>query len=88
MQKEKNLPILNRTILDVRKVLQDQLERLNDPKADLEKEHKRSQAIHLVSSQLIASAKIEADLLAKNRNFKGTGFFDAEAKPLEIGNGK
>lgn len=87
MQK-KELPILNRTILDVRKVLQDQLDRLNEPNANLEKEHKRSQAIHLVSSQLIASAKIEADLLAKNRNFKGTGFFDSEPKPLEIGNGK
>jgi hypothetical protein len=86
---KKDLPVLNRTILDVRKVLQDQLDRLNEPGANIEKEHKRSQAIQIVANPLIASAKIEADLMAANGKFKGTGFFDTEEnKPLEIGNGK
>ena len=37
-----NKPVLNSTILDVRKVLQDQLNRLNDPSADMDKEYARS----------------------------------------------
>lgn len=69
-----NKPVLNRTILDVRKVLQDQLERLNATDVNMDQEYARSQAITMVSNQLISSAKIEADLMAKNPKFIGTGF--------------
>ena len=74
MSSEKEKPALNKSILDVRKVLQDQLDRLNNPDCDIEKEHKRSQAIQLVANPLIASAKIEADLMIRNPKFLGTGF--------------
>lgn len=67
-------PVLNKSILDVRKVLQDQLDRLNQPDVDIDKEYLRSQAIQMVANPLIASAKIEADLMAKNPKFNGTGF--------------
>ena len=71
-----NLPILNRSILDVRNVLQDQLEGLNNPDCDIDKEYLLSQAINMVANPLIASAKIEADLMSKNPKFQGTGFIN------------
>lgn len=79
MSKEK-IPILNRSILDVRAVLQDQLARLNQDDIDIDKEYLRSQAIQMVANPLIASAKIEADLMIKNPKFMGTGFLNTETK--------
>jgi site-specific recombinase len=81
MSKE-NLPVLNRSIIEVRAVLQDQLARLNKENVDIDKEHKRSQAIQMVATPLIASAKIEADLMARNPKFLGTGFI-SEIKKIE-----
>lgn len=74
-------PVLNQSILEVRKVLQDQLNRLNDNNCDMDKEYARSQAIAMVANPLIQSAKIEADLMAKNPKFVGTGFIN-EVKML------
>jgi site-specific recombinase len=81
MSKE-NLPVLIRSIIVVRAVLQDQLARLNKENLDIDKEHKRSQAIQMVATPLIASAKIEADLMARNPKFLGTGFI-SEIKKIE-----
>jgi site-specific recombinase len=81
MSKE-NLPVLNRSIIEVRAVLQDQLARLNKENVDIDKEHKRSQAIQMVATPLIASEKIEADLMARNPKFLGTGFI-SEIKKIE-----
>jgi hypothetical protein len=82
--KEKDLPIVNRTILDVRAVLQDQLARLNSDDIDIDKEYLRSEAIGMIAKPLIDSAKIEADLMAKNPKFIGTGFMNTETN--QIGN--
>lgn len=77
-------PVLNSTLLDVRRVLQDQLNRLNQPDADVKKEHQRSLAIQLVAQPLIASAKIEAELMMKHPKYMGTGFVGgANPKQLE-----
>ncbi len=87
MNSENNeLPALNKTILDVRKVLQDQLDRLNSDDVDIDKEYLRSEAIEMVATPLIQSAKIEAELLAKNPKFLGTGLFDNSNKKM-IANG-
>ena len=63
--------------------MQDQLARLNQDDVDIDKEYLRSQAIQMVAAPLIASAKIEADLMARNPKFFGTGFI-SEIK--QIGN--
>ena len=78
-------PVLNSTILDVRSVLQDQLNRLNKEDVDIDKEYLRSQAMGMVANPLIASAKIEADLMAKNPKFNGTGFINSD-EPKQLGN--
>lgn len=73
-----DMPVLNRSILDVRRVLMDQLERLNNPSADIAKEFDRSKAIALVANPLIHTAKIEAELLANVPKYQGTGFFNTQ----------
>ena len=82
---KENKPVLNSTILDVRAVLQDQLNRLNQEDCDIDKEYLRSQAMQMVANPLIASAKIEADLISKNPKFNGTGFIN-NAEPKQLGN--
>lgn len=85
MNSSKEKPVLNSTLLDVRRVLQDQLNRLNQPNLDMEKEHKRSIAIQLIAQPLIASAKIEAELMIKHPKYMGSGFISSntEQKKLE-----
>ena len=77
--------VLGSTILDVRNVLQDQLNRLNQPNLDIEFESKRSDAIAKVANPLIQSAKIEADLMVKNPKYSGTGFISSD-ETKQIGN--
>lgn len=77
-------PVFNQSILDVRRVLQDQLDRLNKDDVNMVKEYSRSQAIQMIANPLIASAKIEADLMIRNPKFSGTGFVNGSGtKQLE-----
>ena len=76
---------MNTTILDVRRVLQDQLNRLNSNDVDMDKEYARSQAIAMVANPLVQSAKIEADLMSKNPKFVGSGFI-AQVKEISNNN--
>lgn len=88
MSNKNELPLLNRSILDVRNVLMDQLDRLNKDGVDIDKEYLRSQAISMVANPLIQSAKIEADLMAKNPKFKGTAFLpNPTDETKQLGNG-
>ena len=74
---------MENSIVDVRSVLIEQLERLNAEDCDVDKEYLRAQAMQMVATPIIASAKIEADLMAKSGGkYTGTGFI-REAKQIE-----
>jgi hypothetical protein len=74
---------MKNSIVDVRSVLIEQLERLNAPDCDIEKEYLRAQAMQMVANPIIASAKIEADLISKSGGkYSGTGFI-REQKQIE-----
>jgi hypothetical protein len=65
-------------INDMRQFLFAQMERLNDPKCDLEKEVKRTEAMINVSKTLIDSAKVEVEFIKATESL-GTGFIGAIA---------
>lgn len=66
---------MKNSIVDVRNILIAQLERLNDADCDVDKEYLRAEAMQMVANPIIASAKIEADLMAKSGgDYAGTGF--------------
>ncbi len=66
---------MKNSIVDVRNILIEQLERLNVDDCDVDKEYLRADAMQKVATPIINSAKIEADLIAKSDgNYQGTGF--------------
>ena len=66
---------MKNSIVDVRSILIEQLQRLNDDKCDVDKEYLRAEAMQKVATPIINSAKIEADLIAKSGGkYQGTGF--------------
>lgn len=74
---------MKNSIVDVRSVLIEQLERLNADDCNIDKEYLRAQAMQMVANPIIASAKIEADLMAKSGGkYTGTGFI-RESKLIE-----
>lgn len=78
-------------ISDVRQALFDQLQRLQDPNLNLEKEIMRSNAIVDVTGQLIDSIKVEVDFI-KVTGALGTGIIPTEkqigsSKVKKLGNG-
>ena len=74
---------MENSIVDVRNVLFKQLERLNAENCDIDKEYLRAEAMQMVATPIISSAKIEADLMAKSGGkYTGTGFI-REAKQIE-----
>lgn len=74
---------MKNSIVDVRSILIEQLERLNADECDIDKEYLRADAMQKVATPIINSAKIEADLIAKsNGKYQGTGFI-REQKQIE-----
>ncbi len=74
---------MKNSIVDVRSILIEQLDRLNDDDCDVDKEYLRAEAMQMVATPLIASAKIEADLISKSGGkYQGTGFI-REQKSIE-----
>lgn len=75
---------MKNSIVDVRSLLIEQLERLNNAEnEDIDKEYLRAQAMSMVATPIIVSAKIEADLIAKSGGeYTGTGFI-RESKQIE-----
>ena len=66
---------MKNSIVDIRNILIEQLDRLNDDDCDVDKEYLRAEAMQMVATPLIASAKIEADLMLKSGgDYQGTGF--------------
>jgi hypothetical protein len=83
----------NHQISDLRDHLFDQLDRLNDPGADLEKELKKAKAFVEIGGVLVNSAKVEVDAMKITRS-EGSGFIPKgdlqlpAATQKKIGNGK
>ncbi len=74
---------MKNSIVDIRNILIEQLDRLNDDDCDVDKEYLRAEAMQMVATPLIASAKIEADLISKSGGkYQGTGFI-REQKSIE-----
>lgn len=70
---------MKNSIIDVRNILIEQLERLNDPDCEIDKEYLRADAMQKVATPIINSAKIEADLINKsNGKYLGTGFINEQ----------
>lgn len=70
---------MKNSIIDVRNILIEQLERLNEDDCDLDKEYLRADAMSKVAAPIISSAKIEADLMAKSKGeYLGTGFINQQ----------
>lgn len=73
----------NKQIKDLRAHLFKQLERLNDPDCDLDKEVKRANALVSVGTTIVSSAKVEVDFIRATHT-KGTGFIPPDK---QLGNG-
>lgn len=56
---------------ELRKVMFDQIRRLNDPSLDLEKELKRANAITSVGNVIVNSVKVELDFVRVTRQVGG-----------------
>jgi len=75
---------MKNTIVEVRSVLIEQLERLNADNVDIDKEYLRAQAMSMVANPIIASAKIEADLMVKSGGkYVGSGFIHEHQKQIK-----
>lgn len=75
---------MNNSIVEIRSILTEQLHRLNADDCDIDKEYLRADAMNKVATPIIASAKIEADLIAKtNGKYVGTGFINETQKKLD-----
>lgn len=75
---------MKNSIIDVRNILIEQLERLNEPDCEIDKEYLRADAMQKVATPIINSAKIEADLINKSGgNYLGTGFIEGQKKLSE-----
>lgn len=68
-------------ISDLRKALFDQIDRLNDPSLDLDKELKRANAITSVGTVVVNSIKVEIDYMRVSKILK-------EPKTKQLKNGK
>jgi hypothetical protein len=74
---------MSNTIVEVRSILIEQLHRLNADDCNIDKEYLRADAMQKVATPIIASAKIEADLIAKSDSkYQGTGFLPQTNKQL------
>ncbi len=73
-------------ISDLRKHLFDQMERLNDPTAELDKELKKANAFVAIGKVIVDSAVAEINYMKLNKG-GGTGFIPA-SKQLTNGNAK
>ena len=67
-------------IEDLRKVLFDQLERLNKDDVDMEKESERASSIVQVASSILEAGRLEVEFVTASKQFLGTGstFFAPE----------
>jgi len=75
---------MKNSISDVRNLLIAQLERLDSEDCDVNKEYLRSEAMQMVATPIINSAKIEADLMAKSKGeYVGTGFISNKQKQIQ-----
>ena len=74
---------MKNSIVEIRSILIEQLQRLNDDDCNIDKEYLRAQAMSMVANPLIQSAKVEADLISKSGGkYTGTGFI-IEQKQIE-----
>lgn len=77
---------MENSIVYVRNVLFKQLERLNAENCDIDKEYLRAEAMQMVATPIISSAKIEADLISRSGGkYSGTGFIDSPKQLPEGG---
>lgn len=70
----------NGQITQLRQAMFDQIERLNDPKVDLDKELKRANAITSVGTVIVNSVKVEIDYIRVTKE-------PAKTKPKQLTNG-
>lgn len=71
-------------VMGLQNIMFDQLKRLNDPDADLEKEIKRGQALSSVGTVIINAAKVQID--ARRVAFQTTK--NGSKQPKQLGNAK
>ncbi|HEY4150559.1 MAG TPA: hypothetical protein VGM41_16580 [Chitinophagaceae bacterium] len=81
---------------ELRKVMFDQIRRLNNPDLDLDKELKRANAITSVGNVIVNSVKVELDFVRVTRQVPGKNGFGSkgieDSKPAgktkQLGHGK